>query len=60
MAMAIVGCIVYIIAVMDMDNIKGFKIKNHTIRYIIYFVVVVCGLLFFVLDIMDIYQWIKK
>ena len=57
--MTVVACIIYIIAELDNDNFKGFKIKNPTIRYIIYTVATVFVLLFFVLDIIDIYQWIK-
>lgn len=44
--MTVVACIVYIIAELDNDNFKGFKIKNPIIRYIIYTVATVFVLLF--------------
>lgn len=52
----ILGIISFLIAVMDIYSFAGFKITNNILKVIIYLICVICGLLFFTIDI---YDWIK-
>ena len=47
----ILGGIACLIAALDIYNVKGFKIKNEIIEFVISFIAVLCGLLLFIMEI---------
>lgn len=49
----VLGGVCFLIAIMDLYGFAGFQIKSTWIKFIVYLVTVICGLLFFLFDIVD-------
>lgn len=51
----VVGLLCFIIGALDVNEFKGFKIKNTFLKFIIYLLAVICGFLFWILDVVDVF-----
>ena len=49
------GGISLLFSVMDIYKIGGFQMNSTIIKFIVYLVAVICGLLIFIIDLVDIF-----